>query len=107
MRTGVLVAASVAVAAVVGTVAFVVLGGNDGPGPEGAARDYLAAWSGDDLEAMAALVDEAPRSFKDAHTTVTQNLRITAASFELGQVTHRRRPGASRLHRHTHDRRLG
>lgn len=87
MRTGVLVVASVAVAAVVGTVAFVVLGGNDGPGPEGAARDYLAAWSRDDLEAMAALVDEAPRSFEDAHTTVTQNLRITAASFELGQVT--------------------
>ncbi|MBW3581279.1 MAG: penicillin-binding protein, partial [Actinobacteria bacterium] len=86
MRTGVLVAVSVAVAAVVATVAFVLLG-DDGPGPEGAAGDYLAAWSAGDLEAMAALVDGPPPSFDDAHTAVTQDLRIRAASFALGQVT--------------------
>ncbi len=87
MRTRVIVAVSVAAAAAVGTVAFLVLGGADGPGPEGTAGDYLAAWSGDDFGAMAALVDGPPPRFEETHTAVADDLRITAASFELGEVT--------------------
>jgi cell division protein FtsI/penicillin-binding protein 2 len=87
MRTGVLVAVTVAVAAAVATVAFLVLGGADGPGPEGAAGDYLEAWSGEDFEAMAALVDRPPPGFEEVHAAVTRDLRITAGAFELGEVT--------------------
>ncbi len=87
MRTRVIVAVSVAVAAAVGTVAFLVLGGADGPGPEGTAGDYLAAWSGEDFKAMAALVDGPPPRFEETHTAVGEALRVTAASFELGEVT--------------------
>ena len=80
-------AATAVLAVAFGSIALVVLGGRDRPGPEGTAGQYLAAWSRDDLPAMAALVDDPPPGFEETHIAVSEDLGVVAADFELARVT--------------------
>jgi cell division protein FtsI/penicillin-binding protein 2 len=55
------------------------------PGPVAAA--YLAAWERKDWPAMQAQVDAPPADFAGQHTAMTENLRVTGASFTPGTAT--------------------
>jgi cell division protein FtsI/penicillin-binding protein 2 len=84
------IAAGVLAAVIVGAIgatAWFVLRDDEAPDPTPVARQYLTAWEEGELDAMAALVAEAPESFADEHEAAQAALRVSEATYELTEVS--------------------
>jgi cell division protein FtsI/penicillin-binding protein 2 len=60
--------------------------GDDTPEAEADAQAFLDAWGEGDLEAMAARIQDAPATFAEDYTAVTEGLAVESADYELGNV---------------------
>jgi cell division protein FtsI/penicillin-binding protein 2 len=65
---------------------FALMGDDEGPPAADDARAYLAAWEEGDYAGMREHVLDAPDSFDTIHQQIVDNLGITSASYELGEV---------------------
>jgi cell division protein FtsI/penicillin-binding protein 2 len=83
-RLGVAIGVVVAVAAA--ALAFVVLGGEDEPGPGVAAEAFAAAWSGGDRDALERLVDEPATLATTDPIAVLASLGATATAVSITGV---------------------
>src|SRR5262245_6519737 len=65
---------------------FALMGEDEGPPAADDARAYLAAWEEGDYARMRDHVLDPPDSFDTVHQQIVDNLAVTSASYELGEV---------------------